>query len=137
MQPNGSRDDRPVGELVGELANQTSTLVRQELELAKLELTEKGKSAGLGAGMFGGAGISALYGLGALTACAILGLAQAMTAWLAALIVAVVWFAIAGALALAGRSKTRQATPLAPEQAIETTRDDVAVTKARVKEARS
>lgn len=137
MQPNGSRDDRPVGELVGELATQTSMLVRQELELAKLELAAKGRSAGLGAGMFGGAGIFALLGLGALTACAILGLAQAVTAWLAALIVAVVWFAVAGVLALAGRSKAQEATPPVPRQAIETTKDDVAVTKARVKEARS
>lgn len=137
MPSNTTPEDRPVGELVGDLASQTSALVRKELELAKVELTEKGKNAGVGAGMFGGAGVSALYGLGALTACAILALAQAIEGWLAALIVAVVWFAIAGVLALAGKSKAQKATPPVPEQAIETTKDDVAVTKARVKEARS
>ena len=137
MPSNTTPEDRPVGELVGDLASQTSALVRKELELAKVELTQKGKAAGAGAGMFGGAGISALYGLGALTACAILALAQAIEGWVAALIVAVVWFAIAGVLALAGKSKAQKATPPLPEQAIETTKDDVAVTKARVKEARS
>lgn len=137
MPSNTTPEDRPVGELVGDLASQTSALVRKELELAKVELTQKGKAAGAGAGMFGGAGISALYGLGALTACAILALAQAIEGWVAALVVAVVWFAIAGVLALAGKSKAQKATPPLPEQAIETTKDDVAVTKARVKEARS
>lgn len=137
MPSNTTPEDRPVGELVGDLASQTSALVRKELELAKVELTQKGKAAGVGAGMFGGAGISALYGLGALTAGAILALAQAIEGWVAALVVAVVWFAIAGVLALAGKSKAQKATPPVPEQAIETTRDDVAVTKARIKEARS
>jgi uncharacterized membrane protein YqjE len=137
MEPNATRDDRPAGELVGDLAAQTSKLVRQELELAKVELAEKGKNAGMGAGMFGGAGVSALYGLGALTAGAILALSQAIDAWLAAVIVAVVWFAVAGVLAMMGKSKAEAATPPVPEQAIETTKDDVAVTKARVKEARS
>lgn len=129
--------DRPIGDLVGELATQTSTLVRQEIELARLELTEKGKKAGAGAGMFGGAGLMGVFGFGALTASLILALATVIEAWLAALVIAVVYFAVAGVLALAGRSKTRQATPLAPEQAIETTKEDIAVAKARVKEARS
>jgi membrane protein len=137
MQTTTTRDDRPVKELVSELATQTSALVRQELELAKLELTEKGKKAGLGAGMLGGAGLMALFGLGALTACAILALATAVDAWLAALIVAVAYFAVAGVLALVGRKETRQATPLAPQQAIETTKEDIEITKARVKEARN
>lgn len=132
-----TRDERPVGELVGDLAAQTSALVRAEVELAKLELTEKGKRAGVGAGMFGGAGLMALFGLGALTACAILALATAIDAWLAALIVGVVYLAIAGVLALMGRKKTAAAGPLVPEQAIQTTKQDIAVTKARVKEARS
>ena len=88
--------NRPTGELMRELSAQTSTLVRQELELAKLELTEKGKQAGIGAGMFGGAGVVGLYAAGALTACLILALATAMTGWLAALIVAVVYGAVAG-----------------------------------------
>ena len=137
MQTTTTRDDRPVKELVSELATQTSALVRQELELAKLELTEKGKKAGLGAGMFGGAGLMAIFGLGALTACAILALATAVDAWLAAAIVAVAYFVIAGVLALMGKKEAQQATPLAPQQAIETTKEDIEVTKARVKEARN
>ena len=88
-----------------ELSEQTSRLVRQELDLAKLEVAHKGKRAGIGAGMFGGAGAVGLYALGALTAAVILALATAVTGWLAALIVAVVYGAIAGALALAGQVK--------------------------------
>src|SRR3954469_18062847 len=102
---------RPTGELVKDLSAQVSTLVRQELELAKVELTAKGKQAGIGAGMFGGAGLFALYGVGAVVACAILALSTAVDGWLAALIVAVVLFAIAGVLALLGKSRARRAAP--------------------------
>src|SRR3954451_1804734 len=91
---------RPAGELVKELSTHVSTLVRQELELAKVELTEKGKEAGIGAGMFGGAGLFALYGVGALVAPAILALSTAVDGWLAALIVGVMLFAVAGILGL-------------------------------------
>src|SRR5688500_16317943 len=103
MADDGIHDDmrdRPIGELLKQLANETTTLVRQELELAKAEMTEKGKQAGLGAGMFGGAGASALLGLGALTAAAIAALDTGMALWLAALILAAVWLAVAGVLAL-------------------------------------
>jgi uncharacterized membrane protein YqjE len=127
---------RPTGELVKDLSAQVSTLVRQELELAKVELTEKGKQAGIGAGMFGGAGLFALYGVGALVTCAIIALATAVTAWLAALIVAVVLFAVAGVLALVGRSRTQRATPVVPEQTVETIKEDVRYTKEHVAEAR-
>jgi uncharacterized membrane protein YqjE len=123
--PQNDLRERPVGELLKELSNQTTTLVRQELELAKAEMAEKGKQAGLGAGMFGGAGLVGLLALGALTTCVIAALATAMELWLAALIVAVVYAAIAGVLALAGRKKTQQATPPAPEQAIESTKEDI------------
>src|ERR1700750_2320027 len=92
--------ERPTGELLKELSDQTTTLVRKEIELAKVELTEKGKAAGQGAGMVGGAGIAALFALAFLTACAILALATAVSGWLAALIVAVVYLAVAGGLAL-------------------------------------
>lgn len=129
-------DDRPIGELMKELSEQTSTLIRQEMELATAELREKGKSAGLGAGMFGGAGLVGLFALGALTACAILALDTAMAGWLAALIVAVVYGAIAGVLALAGRKKVQQATPPAPEQAVDSVKEDVEWTKHRAKTAR-
>jgi uncharacterized membrane protein YqjE len=128
--------DRPVGELLKELSEQTTTLVRQELELAKLELTEKGKKAGIGAGMFGGAGIVGFYAVGALTACLILALATAVDGWLAALIVAAVYGAAAGVLALSGKSKVKQAVPPTPEQAVDSVKEDVQWTKSRAKQAR-
>ncbi len=129
--------DRPVGDLLRELSEQTTTLVRQELELAKLELTQKGKRAGIGAGMFGGAGAVGLYAFGALTAAVILLLATAMTGWLAALIVAVVYGAVAGVLALSGKSKVQQAVPPVPEQATESVKEDVQWTKTRARQGRN
>jgi uncharacterized membrane protein YqjE len=129
--------DRPVGELLKQLSDQTASLVRKELELAKAELGEKGKRAGLGAGMFGGAGLFAILALGALTACVILALDTAMAAWLAALIVGVVYGAIAGALALTGKTKVQQATPPVPEQAVESVKEDVEWTKTKAKSART
>src|SRR4051812_3107240 len=129
--------DRPTAELLHELSDQTTTLVRKEIELAKVELSEKGKRAGMGAGMFGGAGLLGVFALGCLTACAVLALATAVDAWLAALIVAVVYAAIAGAIALAGRSQLRRATPPVPEQAVDTTKEDVEWVTTRVKNARN
>jgi len=129
--------DRPVGELMSELSLQTSTLVRQELELAKLELTEKGKQAGIGAGMFGAAGAVGLYAAGALTACLVLLLATAVTGWLAALIIAAVYGAVAGGLALMGKAKVKQAVPPVPEQATESVKEDVQWTKTRAQQGRS
>jgi uncharacterized membrane protein YqjE len=128
--------DRPVGELLKELSSQTTTLVRQELELAKAEMAEKGKQAGLGAGMFGGAGIFGLLALASLTTCVIAALATGMEVWVAALIVGAVYAGIAAVLAVAGRQKTREATPPAPEQAIESTKEDVQWAKTQVKSAR-
>jgi len=117
--------DRPVGELVKQLADQTSTLVRQELDLAKAELTQKGKEAGKGAGLFAGAAVIALLAAGALTAFLIMLLDGALANWLSALIVGVVFAAIAGALALAGKNKMQRATPPVPEQTVETVKEDV------------
>jgi uncharacterized membrane protein YqjE len=136
---SGANDlrEEPVSELLNRLSKQTQTLVRQELELAKVELSEKGKRAGLGAGMFGGAGLLGLFALGALTACFILALATAVAGWLAALIVAVVYAGIAGALALEGRTKVKEATPPIPEQTKESVRRDVEWAKERAKAARS
>jgi uncharacterized membrane protein YqjE len=128
--------DQPVGELMKELSDQTTTLVRKEIELAKAELAEKGKRAGIGAGMFGGAGMLGFYALGALTATAILALATALAAWLAALIVTVVYAAIAGVLALQGRNKVQAATPPVPERAVDSTKEDVSWVKNRAKSAR-
>jgi uncharacterized membrane protein YqjE len=129
-------DTRPTGELVKDLSAQVSTLVRQELELAKVELTAKGKEAGKGAGMFGGAGLLGLYGVGALVATAILALSTAVDAWLAALIVAVVLLAVAGVLALVGKSHTKRAVPPVPEQTVATIKEDVRYTKEHVAQAR-
>src|ERR1700749_3053788 len=95
--------DRPTGDLVKDLSQQVSTLVRQELELAKVELTAKGRQAGIGAGLLGGAGLFALYGVGALVAAAILALATTVDGWLAALIVAAALLVLAGVLALLGK----------------------------------
>lgn len=124
-------DDRAVGELVQQLSKHTATLVRQELALAQSEMKEKGKRAGLGAGLFGGAGLVAAYGAGALIATLILLLATFIEPWLAALIVTVVLFAVAGALALTGKKQVEQATPPKPEQAIGSTQQDIETVKGR------
>jgi membrane protein len=129
--------ERPTGELLKELSDQTTTLVRKEIELAKVELTEKGKRAGQGAGMFGGAGILGLFAFACVTACAILALATAVAAWLAALIVGVIYAAIAGALALSGKKQVSRATPPVPEQAVDSTKEDVEWVKERAKAGRS
>jgi uncharacterized membrane protein YqjE len=123
-------DDRSVGELVQQLSNQTATLVRQELKLAQTELQEKGKRVGIGAGMFGGAGIVALYGVGALIAAAIIGLGTVLEPWIAAVIVGVVLLVVAGILALSGRKQVERGTPPVPEQAIESAKRDVDEVKA-------
>jgi uncharacterized membrane protein YqjE len=132
----GDLRERPASELLKQLSDQTTTLVRQEIELAKLELREKGKTAGIGAGMFGGAGVFGLYAVGALTATIILALATFMPAWVAALIVTVVYGAIAGVLALRGKSQVKEATPPLPEQAVDTTKEDVRWVKTRAQSAR-
>ncbi|HET6549432.1 MAG TPA: phage holin family protein [Solirubrobacter sp.] len=116
--------DRGIGELVKDLASQTSTLVRQEIRLAQAEVTEKGKVAGKGAGMLGGAAVAALLGLGALTALLIVVLDSFLPLWLAALIVGLVWLAVAAVLAQAGRSALQSATPPAP-QTVETVKEDI------------
>jgi hypothetical protein len=135
---NGQQElrDKPVGELTKEFSDQATTLVRKEIELAKAELAVKGKRAGIGAGMFGGAGLFGLFAFGALTAALILVLATAMTAWLAALIVAVVYGAVAGVLALQGKNKVKEAGPPVPERAVDSSKEDVEWVKTRAKSAR-
>lgn len=123
-------DDRSVGELVNQLSQQTSTLVRQELRLAQTELQEKGKRMGIGAGMFGGAGFVALYGVGALVAAAIIGIGTLLEPWIAAVIVGVVLLVVAGVLALIGRKQVERGTPPLPQQAIESAKRDVNEVKA-------
>ncbi|MFB6722168.1 phage holin family protein [Kribbella sp. NPDC056345] len=114
-----------VGALVSDLTSDVSRLVRDELQLAKAELKDKGKEAGVGIGLFGGAGTIALYGLGALIAAAICGLAVVLPAWLAALIVAVVLFAVAAVAALLGKRHVSQATPPIPQRAVEGVHEDI------------
>jgi hypothetical protein len=120
---NGLRE-QPMGEVFKQLSDDLSTLLRQELELAQAEMTEKGKKAGVGIGMFGGAGIAALLALGAFTTCLIAALSTGMELWIAALIVTVIYAAVAGALALNGRDRVGEATPPLPEQTIETVKED-------------
>jgi lipopolysaccharide export LptBFGC system permease protein LptF len=128
--------DASLAELVKQLSERTSRLAHQEMELAKAELVTKGKRAGIGAGMFGGAGVFGLYAAGALVAAAVLALATAVTAWLAALIVGVVLAAVAGVLALQGKTKLKQAGPPVPEQATESVKEDVQWAKSRAQAGR-
>jgi Putative Actinobacterial Holin-X, holin superfamily III len=127
------RDDASVGELVQQLSQQTSTLIRQEMRLAQAELVEKGKHAGKGAGMFGGAGLVALYGAGALVAAAIIGIGTLLEPWIAAAIVGVALLAVAGILALTGKKQVDQAGPPKPEKAMASVQRDVDTVKARAK----
>jgi uncharacterized membrane protein YqjE len=129
--------ERPIGDLVKQLAGQTSTLVRQEIDLAKAEMSEKASVAGKGAGLLGGAAVVGLLAAGALTAFLILLLDEAVAAWLAALIVAVVMAAVAAGLALSGRNRIRAATPAVPEQTVETLKEDVEWAKNQKPSART
>jgi membrane protein len=119
------------------LSEQTTSLAQKEIELAKAEMALKGKRVGVGVGAFSGAGLLALLALGALTAAAILALASAVEAWLAAAIVAVAYLLVAGALALAGRSKVQAGTPPVPEQTVASVQEDLRETKQKAKEGRA
>jgi uncharacterized membrane protein YqjE len=116
--------DRSIGELVKDLSSQTSTLVRKEIELARVEIQEKGKVAGKGAGLLAGAAVFGLLALGALTAALIALLDKAMATWVAALIVMALWAIVALVLAKAGQKSLQQATPPAP-QTVETVKEDI------------
>jgi uncharacterized membrane protein YqjE len=117
--------EQPISELLKQLATETTTLVRQELDLAKAEMREKGKKAGPGFGMIGAAGGVALLALGALTACLILALDGAMPNWLAALIIAVVYGVVAAVLYVRGKEKVDDVGSPAPRQTIETVKEDL------------
>jgi uncharacterized membrane protein YqjE len=132
----GDSDDlreRSIGELLKRLSEETTRLVHQELELAKAELTEKGRQAGAGAGLFGAAGAIGLLAAAALTACFILVLDAVMPAWLAALLVAVVYGVIALVVVKQGQAKMKAAGPPVPEQTIETVKEDVAWAKTQMR----
>ena len=122
---DAAAQERSTGELVKQMTEQVSTLVRDELKLARVEMTRKGKQAGLGAGMLGGGGLIALYGVGCLIACAIIGLSHVVQPWLAALIVGVALLAIAGVAALMGKGRIQRATPPVPTQAAASVKADV------------
>jgi hypothetical protein len=129
--------EESTADLLRRLSEQTSRLVREELELAKAELTVKGKQAGLGAGLFGGAGVLGLFAFGALVVAAIAGLSLAMDTWLAALIVAVVLGAAAGVVALLGKRRVERALPPVPEESVDSVKEDVAWTKTKARQGRA
>jgi len=133
---NNDLYDRPTGELLRELSQQTTELVRQEIELAKAELGEKGKQAGLGAGMFGGAGLFGVGAFAALTTTIIAALDRAMALWLAALIVAVVYGVVAAVLAQRGKQKVQAVGAPVPEQTKDSVKEDVQWAKTRMRSGR-
>ncbi len=134
--PDGELREQPMGELFKQLSEDLSTLVRQELKLAQAEMTEKGKKAGIGAGLVGGAGIVGVLALGTLTACVIGLLANAMDFWVAALIVTAVYGGLAGVLALTGKKRVTEATPPVPEQTVNSVKEDVQWAKTQLPSAR-
>jgi uncharacterized membrane protein YqjE len=117
------------GQLVSDLTNQISRLVRDEARLAQAEVTQKAKKLGIGAGLFGGAGLVAFFGLATLITTVILLLDLVLPTWLAALIVTVVLFAIAGVLALVGKKDIQKGSPPVPTEAIASTRADIQTVK--------
>lgn len=121
--------DPTLGAIVNQLTTQVPELIRSEIRLAQAEVAEKGKRVGIGVGMFSGAGLMGFFGFGTLLATIILALDLVMPAWLAALIVTVVLFVIAGVLALLGKNKVKEATPLAPERAVSGVKEDIATVK--------
>ena len=125
--------DKPLGELVQDLSRQTSTLIRQEMRLAQAERTETGRHASKGAGMFGGAGLVALYGVGALVAAAVIGLATVLEPWIAAAAIGVGLLFVAGILALTGKKELEEARPPKPELALESVQRDVETVKERAR----
>ncbi|HEX6968705.1 MAG TPA: phage holin family protein [Micromonosporaceae bacterium] len=128
--------DKSTAELVQHAAEQTAKLVRDEFALARAELTQKGKQAGIGAGLFGGGGVIALFGVGTLVAAAVLLLALVMPDWVAALIVAIALFAVAAVFAVLGRRRVQQAMPPVPQAAASSVQSDVQTVKSAAKDGR-
>jgi hypothetical protein len=125
--------NQSVGALLKQLSEQTATLVRQELDLAKAEMQQKGKRAGVGLGLIGGGGLVALAAVGALTATLIMLLTEWMDGWVAGLIVTIVYAVLAALLGLQGKEKVSEATPPIPEQTVETVKEDVQWAKSQMK----
>ena len=135
-EPSGSAQpavdtEASAGELVKNLTEQVSLLIRDELKLAEYEMTRKAKRIGRGAGMFGGSGLMALYAIGCLLAAAIIGLASVLPAWAAALIVGGALLVIAGVAALMGKSQVSKGVPPVPEQTVQSVKADVEEIKER------
>jgi uncharacterized membrane protein YqjE len=130
-QPPG--EDRTTGELVKQLSEQVTVLIRDELKLAQVEMTNKGKQAGFGIGLLGGSGLVALYGVGCLIACAIIAISGVVAAWLAALIVGAALLAIAATAALIAKGGLQKATPPVPDQAVDSVKTDVEEIKERAR----
>ncbi len=128
-----SLHERSTGDLVNLLSEQASVLVRDEIKLAQLEMTRKGKQAGIGAGMLGGGGLIALYGVGCLIACAIIAISGAVSAWLAALIVGAALLVVAAVSALLGKGRLQKSTPPVPGRAVASIKTDVNVVKQRAR----
>jgi uncharacterized membrane protein YqjE len=124
--------EHSTGELVQTLSEQVSVLIRDELKLARLEMTSKGKRAAFGTGMFGVSGLTAAYGVGCLLACAIIAISGAVAAWLAALIVGAALLVAAGCAVAIGRRRLRQATPPMPEEAVASVRADIGEIREKV-----
>jgi uncharacterized membrane protein YqjE len=131
VQPHAAAQEPSTGELVKQLSEQVSVLVRDELKLTKLEMTRKGKQAGLGIGMFGGSGLVAVYGVACLLACAIIAIGGVVAPWLAALIVGAALLAVSAVAALLGKGRLQKATPVVPEQAVGSVKADVEEIKER------
>src|SRR5690349_7136504 len=129
--------ERPTADLMRDLSDHMTRLLRKEVELANVELDGERKRATDGAGMFGGAALFGLFAFGALSACLILALATFLDPWIAALIVTDVYAAIAGILALRGKSQLQKATPPVPQQAVDSTKEDLEWVKTRAKSGRS
>jgi uncharacterized membrane protein YqjE len=126
--------DQSTSELVQRASEQVTRLIRDEIALAKAELAEKGKHAGIGVGLFGGGGVFALYGVGAMVATLIIVFSLFLPPWLAALIVTVLLFVVAGILALLGKKQVTKAVPAEPIEAVASVRADVDEVKHAVKD---
>ena len=133
LAAGGEGNDASIGQLASRLSDQVSRLVRAELALAQIEAKQKAKILGIGLGMFGVSGVLAFFGAGCALAGAILGLANVVSAWLAALLVAAALFVVAGIVALTGRKGVQHGSPPIPLQAVESTKADVAAIRQAVK----
>jgi uncharacterized membrane protein YqjE len=126
-------DERSAGELVKQMSEQVSRLVRDEIKLAQLEMTRKGKQAGLGAGLLGGSGVIALYGMACILACVIAAISLVLPVWLSALIIGVALLLVSALAALIGKGRMQKASPPVPREAVDSVKADVEVIRERAR----